>query len=81
MCAGCMACVDICPRRAISVVDDIVCVLSCPFQRYLTSVAVKYKEEKSMEAKMIKGSAAVTADVLFILQAVGTNLLATALLA
>ena len=32
----------------------IVCVLSCPFQRYLTSVAVKYKEEKSMKAKMIK---------------------------
>ena len=58
----------------------IVCVLSCPFQRYLTSVAVKYKEEKSMKAKMIKVSAAVTADVLFILQAVGTNLLATALL-
>lgn len=23
MCAGCMACVDICPRKAISVVDDI----------------------------------------------------------
>ena len=23
MCAGCMACVDICPRRAISVVDDM----------------------------------------------------------
>ena len=32
-----------------------------------------------MKAKMIKVSAAVTADVLFILQAVGTNLLATAL--
>ena len=59
----------------------IVCVLSCPFQRYLTSVAVKYKEEKSMKAKMIKVSAAVTADVLVILKAVGTNLLATALLA
>ena len=59
----------------------IVCVLSYPFQRYLTSVAVKYKEEKSMEAKMIKGSATVTADVLFVLQTVGTNLLATALLA
>ena len=29
-----------------------------------------------MKAKMIKVSAAVTADVLFILQAVGTNLLA-----
>lgn len=34
-----------------------------------------------MKAKMIKVSAAVTADVLFILQAVGTSLLATALLA
>ena len=34
-----------------------------------------------MKAKMIKVSAAVTADVLFILQAVGTNLLASALLA
>lgn len=34
-----------------------------------------------MKTKMIKGSAAVAADVLFVLQAVGTNLLATALLA
>ena len=58
----------------------IVCVLSCPFQRYLESVAVKYKEEKSMEAKMIKVFATVSADVLFVLQAVGTNLLATVLL-
>ena len=33
-----------------------------------------------MKDKMIKVSAAVAADVLFILQAVGTNLLATALL-
>ena len=63
------------------VLVSIVCVLSCPFQRYLTSVAVKYKEEKSMKAKTIKVSATVAADVLFILQAVGTNLLATALLA
>lgn len=63
------------------VLVSIVCVLSCPFQRYLTSVAVKYKEEKSMKAKMIKVSATVTSDVLFVLQAVGTNLLATALLA
>ena len=42
---------------------------------------MKYQEEKSMKAKMIKVSAAVTADFLFILQAVGTNLLASALLA
>ena len=63
------------------VLVSIGCVLSCPFQRYLTSVTVKYKEEKSMKAKMIKGSATVAADVLFVLQAVGTNLLATALLA
>lgn len=34
-----------------------------------------------MKAKMIKVSTTVTADVLFVLQAVGTNLLATALLA
>ena len=34
-----------------------------------------------MKAKMIKVFATVVADVLFILQAVGTNLLATALLA
>lgn len=34
-----------------------------------------------MKAKMIKVSATVTSDVLFVLQAVGTNLLATALLA
>ena len=34
-----------------------------------------------MKAKMIKVSDTVTADVLFVLQAVGTNLLATALLA
>ena len=33
-----------------------------------------------MKAKMIKVSDVVTVDVLFILQAVGTNLLATALL-
>ena len=33
-----------------------------------------------MKAKMIRVSATVAADVLFILQAVGTNLLATALL-
>ena len=33
-----------------------------------------------MKAKMIKVSATVPADVLFILQAVGTKLLATALL-
>ena len=58
----------------------IVCVLSCPFQRYLESVAVKYKEEKSMKAKMIKVFATVSADVLFVLQAVGTNPLATVLL-
>ena len=58
----------------------IVCVLSCPFQRYITSIAVKYKEKKSMKAKMIKVSVIVAADVLFVLQAVGTNLLATALL-
>ena len=58
----------------------IVCVLSCPFQRYLESVAVKYKEEKSMKAKMIKFFATVSADVRFVLQAVGTNPLATVLL-
>ncbi len=33
-----------------------------------------------MKAKMIKVSVIVAADVLFVLQAVGTNLLATALL-
>lgn len=58
----------------------IGCVLFCPLQGYLSNLAMKYQEEKSMKAKMIKVSAAVTADVLFILQAVGTNLLATALL-
>lgn len=58
----------------------IVCVLLCPFQRYLNGIAVKYKEEKSMKAKMIKVFATVAADVLFVLQAVGTNLLAAALL-
>ena len=59
----------------------IVCVLSCPFQRYLTSVAVKYKEEKSMKAKMIKVTATVANGILCVVQAVGTNLLASALLA
>lgn len=58
----------------------IGCVLFCPLQGYLSNLAMKYQEEKSMKAKMIKVSAAVAADVLFILQAVGTNLLATALL-
>ena len=34
-----------------------------------------------MKAKMIKASTAVTADILFVLQAVGTDFLATVLLA
>ena len=59
----------------------IVCVLSCPFQRYLTSVAIKYKVEKSMKAKMIKATATVANGILCVVQAVGTNLLASALLA
>ena len=56
---------------------NLLSLLFCVFK----DIAVKYKEEKSMKAKMIKVSATVTADVLFVLQAVGTNLLATALLA
>ena len=42
---------------------------------------MKYQEEKSMKAKMIKVTATVANGLLCVVQAVGTNLLASALLA
>ena len=57
------------------------CVLSCPLQGYLSNLAMKYQEEKSMKAKMIKVTATVANGILCVVQAVGTNLLASALLA
>ncbi|WP_279072348.1 hypothetical protein, partial [Gemmiger formicilis] len=59
----------------------IGCVLFCPLQGYLSNLAMKYQEEKSMKAKMIKVTATVANGILCVVQAVGTNLLASALLA
>lgn len=42
---------------------------------------MKYQEETSMKAKMIKVTATVANGILCAVQAVGTNLLASALLA
>ena len=59
----------------------IGCVLFCPLQGYLSNLAMKYQEEKSMKAKMIKVTATVANGILCVVQAVGTNLLASVLLA
>ena len=47
----------------------------------VTGISMKYQEEKSMKAKMIKVTATVANGILCVVQAVGTNLLASALLA
>lgn len=57
-----------------------VCILFCFFQKYLKNVAVKYKEEKSMKAEMIRVFTMVAINVIVVFQAVGTSLLAAALL-
>ena len=57
-----------------------VCILFCFFQKYLKNVAVKYKEEKSMKAEMIRVFTTVVINIIVVFKAVGTSLLAAALL-
>lgn len=60
------------------VIAFIVSTLFCPFRRYVSNIVEKYKE-KTMKSKIIRVLATVASDVIFVLQAVYTELLAAQL--
>ena len=58
----------------------IDCDMFCLLQGYLSNLAMNYQEEQSMKAKMIKVTDTAANGILCVVKAVGTNILASALL-